>query len=452
MRRLKIVLLGIVSAACGVLFWHEFIFPEIHANLCDSPTTYRRPKGMDIPGYINPAKNRQVVVFVHGIRDDGTHTWTNSNGQYWPSLLASEAKGWDVYVAQYPDSISVDEIGSFLKTDLGPVFEAHDRVYVVAHSMGGLAAREFLIKNRAYGTKVAGMFFLATPSLGSPIANLVSRLGIGNKQSADLRTLAVNPFLKRQLQEWTRLTFQMQTKCAYEIRRTWLFEVVSRDSSQALCSDEARPLDASHSSIAKPECSSSYQQRMLMSFLAELPPLAPDEIVSTYNFPGSPEVARRDNVIIFNLTPAEGGLEFANKTIRLNSLIMTAKIASESDEAFGFDVELIPASDDLDVAVDSADLGDMQVAQRYSNRHSLIHFQTRTDTGRAVHSPNPLVMAVPMYRRSSDALSVVSVKDSDIKVGQDGLKLQLFLWTLWGGQHSVKFDNVTITIRAEVVR
>lgn len=452
MRRMNIVLLTtIVCIVLGILIWHEFIFPEIHANLCESPTIYFRPKGMGVPGYINPAKNRQVVVFVHGIRDDGIHTWTNSNHQYWPSVLASEANGWDVYVAQYPDPISVDEIGSFLKTDLGPVFEAHERIYVVAHSMGGLAARAFLIKNPAYASKVAGMFFLATPALGSNIANLVSRLGIGNNQSADLRTFTVNPFLQRQQEQWTSLNFRIPTACAYETRRTWLFEVVTRESAQALCSKEARSVDAGHSSIAKPECSSSYQERMLISFLAELPPLAPDETVSTYTFPGPLEVSRHDNAIVFNLTPAVSTPEFANKIIHLKSLTMTARIASETDP-FGFDIELIPASEDLEAAVDSADLAELQVDQRYSEKHSLIHFVAKTNKGRAVHSADPLLLTVPMYRRMSDGLTVTSVKDGDIQVGRDGLKLQLFLRTLWGGQNSVKFENVTMTIRAEVVR
>src|SRR4051812_18512821 len=108
MRHIKSTVFGLFAVALlAYVVYHEFAFPPIHADLCGGGAIFPRPRGMTAPAYINPPKNREVVIFIHGIRDDGSHTWTTTKMQYWPSLLASSAPEWDVYVAQYPDTISI---------------------------------------------------------------------------------------------------------------------------------------------------------------------------------------------------------------------------------------------------------------------------------------------------------------------------------------------------------
>jgi hypothetical protein len=58
------------------------------------------------------------------------------------------------YVHQYQDRIPVKEIATYMGRNLARVLEEHDRVIVVAHSMGDLAIRDFLIRNTTYVTKV----------------------------------------------------------------------------------------------------------------------------------------------------------------------------------------------------------------------------------------------------------------------------------------------------------
>jgi len=261
-RRLRLAAVAAVMIGGGVVAFHEFVFPGIHAQVCTGETIHTVPLAR-IPGYLVNNHAHKVVVFVHGIRDNATHCWLSSTGQYWPALLAATSKDWDIYVEQYQDDITISEISNHMSLALGDVFESHDRAVVVAHSMGGLAIREFLLDHQSYAAKVATLLLVATPSLGSKLANFVAAFHLGNRQSDDLRTIDVNPFLQRQVQRWSQLMRKPETICGYETRRTWLFEVVSRESAKALCDGVPIPLDAGHNNAAKPECINSDQHRML---------------------------------------------------------------------------------------------------------------------------------------------------------------------------------------------
>jgi pimeloyl-ACP methyl ester carboxylesterase len=265
----------IILMALFFLGWHEFAFPEVHAggHGCDGQETdvYHRAWN-PVPGYAwKQGGNKDVVIFVHGIRDNGVDCWTNKeNQQYWPALLAKQAPKWDVYVADYQDRISIGDVATVMSNaDLGPVFAEHDHVVILAHSMGGLVARQFLIDNPALVTKVSAMFLLATPTLGSKVANIVARTGLGTIQLEQLRPITINAFLKDQIAKWQPYAQVVRTSCATETRRTWFFEVVDQTSASRLC-DASTSIDAGHVSIAKPMCANARQARMLLHMLTAL--------------------------------------------------------------------------------------------------------------------------------------------------------------------------------------
>jgi triacylglycerol esterase/lipase EstA (alpha/beta hydrolase family) len=57
------------------------------------------------------------------------------------------------------------------------VFETHKKVVFVAHSMGGIILRKFLIDNQqAVQDKVAMMYFFATPTDGAELATIAKKL------------------------------------------------------------------------------------------------------------------------------------------------------------------------------------------------------------------------------------------------------------------------------------
>ncbi len=452
--RAKLLAATITAIVVIVFAYHEFVFPQIHAFTCQNPTIHPIPAAMIVPGYVAPPRNRQVVVFIHGIRDDGRNTWTNGNNQYWPSLVASEATSWDVFVVQYQDRVPVHEISNYLKLGLDEVFNSHERVFVVAHSMGGLVMRDFLIQNPKAAAKVAGMFLLATPSLGSGIANLISRLGLGNQQSQNLEQIEINPFLTHQIETWQKLAFRFRTDCAYETRKTWFFEVVDSESANALCTDPAIPLDASHGSIAKPACEHSDQHALLMKYLSSLPILPKPLVTVAFIFRGPFNVSRVDNSVMFDLTEPQAGSDLAGKKFIIRNVTMTSPVLSESNEGFKFDVELlVPPVDDIQTAKDSTDYIKLAgLRSLYTSSRDIVHFSVPTDAGRALGSVEPLTASVGL--RSSNISNngeVFSVHDQIITAPSDGLQVQLFLWTLWGGQHSVKLGDVTVALQVEMI-
>jgi pimeloyl-ACP methyl ester carboxylesterase len=108
--------------------------------------------GAEIPGYVQGPHSPDAVIFVHGIRDDRTHCWMNSQGQYWPAMAGHDYPDWDVYVYQYQNRISVHDVANLMDLRLSDVLEKHKRVVFVAHSMGGLVVREYLISRIRRGS------------------------------------------------------------------------------------------------------------------------------------------------------------------------------------------------------------------------------------------------------------------------------------------------------------
>ncbi len=450
MQRISIIVVILIMMALSVIGFHEFLFPEIHSFVCLSPTIHPIPSGTSVPGYAKRTRAREAVVFIHGIRDNGRDAWRNKNGQYWPSLVASEAPTWDVYVEQYQDDVPVHEVGNALRVDLDSVFEDYDRVFVVAHSMGGLVIRDYLIRNPKFGKKVAGMFLLATPSLGSPLANLASKLGVGNKQSRDLRTVDVNPFMRNQTQEWKRLGLPIRTECAYETRKTWLFEVVDGDSANALCSEDAAAMDASHTSIAKPSCDQSPQNMKLMNYLNRLPPLPPPIVTESLVFRGPFTLARNGGSVTFSLSDAKGFADLGQRRFTVRNAVFSSPVLNESSERFAFDASLLYGKeDDLRPAMQSDDL---VILSGLAASRSVVHFALFSDAGRKVHGTIPLTTSINFrHATASNQGEVKNVSDRVFTPSAEDPKFQLLLWTYWGGDHMLQIGDITLTLELELM-
>jgi predicted alpha/beta hydrolase family esterase len=296
----KSVGLGVVVLATVTLTYHEVIFPVIPDHGPKPIIIYTSEATAAYPGYVGvpTTSSRQAVVFVHGIRDTGRDCWTNENLQYWPALVAHQAKGWNVFVADYSDRISIEAIAAKMRVDFEDVFKRHSRIVFVAHSMGGLVVREFLIQNPEYAPKVSGIFLLATPSLGSKLADLVSSLGIGTVQVGQMRTEKFNTFLQHLNERWKPFRESIKTQCAYEQRKTWLFNVVDLESANALCDNSSGvPVNTGHSGVAKPAGPESTQNMQLMLMLAKIfLPVEPGERRElSYKFVGPFRAKREDS-------------------------------------------------------------------------------------------------------------------------------------------------------------
>ncbi|WP_407149248.1 esterase/lipase family protein [Bradyrhizobium sp. ORS 86] len=200
-----------------------------------------------------------VIVFVHGITGDAIGTWSSAKA-YWPQLVADDpAFGTaDVYVYEYPSrffnvGLSVDEMSEDMRIrfDADGV-SSHRNLVFLAHSMGGLIVRSYLLKNRGIAGHTKLLYLLATPSLGSELASWAA-LASDNPQLANMKRLQSNDFLSNLNRRWLAANMPFPTRCAYEKRPIAKRVVVDEASASHLCSGPLDPIDADHIEIAKPE-------------------------------------------------------------------------------------------------------------------------------------------------------------------------------------------------------
>jgi pimeloyl-ACP methyl ester carboxylesterase len=232
-----------------------------------------------LPGYVLPKRPvKRVLVLVHGLTGDGRSTWTSRNKNYWPNLMATDAtfEDFNVYVYEYRSGLfgpclAVTDVANNLRLHLtnDRVFEDHQQVVFLAHSMGGIVVRQFLLRNRDLIPKVPLVLFFATPTAGSRLADRASIL-TSCSQVDDLRTLDVNSYLKSQVSDWlsSGLPERVISRCAFEIGGA---QVVDRSSATLLCTKDPDSLPTNHSDAVKPDSVSDESHIVLRTALRALP-------------------------------------------------------------------------------------------------------------------------------------------------------------------------------------
>jgi hypothetical protein len=243
--------------------------------------------------WVRRPQNRVAAVFIHGVLSSGESCWKNANGCYWPELLASEeeSRKFGIYVFSYKTNIfsrnyllgdAVDALKEFMKLD--GVFDCQALVFI-AHSMGGLLARKLVVermndfKDKAISI---GLFLVASPSLGSHYANLMSPLArlMGHTQADALRFSQDNAWLMDLDKEFTNLkeaeTIQIFGKELVEdvfiVFNNWVSNrVVEPFSGARYFGEPFKVPNSDHFSIAKPDSAQAIQHRLLVNFLQEMP-------------------------------------------------------------------------------------------------------------------------------------------------------------------------------------
>lgn len=205
-----------------------------------------------------------LIIFVHGIRDDGNLTWTNDEtGANWPEMLKEDIRFSNFDLASFHYSsllfengnLSISNVSDLLFFRLDHNFiNNYEKIVFVAHSMGGIVVRNLLIKYDAISEKVPLVYFLATPTAGADIAKLAQVLGLKNRQLQALTSFEKSAFLQDQTSTWrtSRLSSEVYSLCAFETRATFGIMVVDQASAQSLCTGQTIPSGQTHSGIAKP--------------------------------------------------------------------------------------------------------------------------------------------------------------------------------------------------------
>lgn len=244
--------------------------------------------------WIRNVRSDTSVVFVHGILAKENKSWRHVNGTYWPELLAQEKEleGLNIYVFRY-------RTGIFSGTyQLGDVVDAlkermrldglldSKRLVFVCHSMGGIVVRRFIVVRqmdfKERQTQI-GLFLVASPSLGSSYANLLTglgrALGISNAQAEALRFEQDNAWLNDldkdfiNLKETGALAIKGKELIEHNfivIKDWWHKQVVEPFSGARYFGESFKVENSDHSSIATPENGKAIQHELLCQFIREM--------------------------------------------------------------------------------------------------------------------------------------------------------------------------------------
>lgn len=218
-------------------------------------------------GYVCQRGSSRVIVFVNGIFGDAISTWKNSNGQYWPELVALDPAfgGADVYVHSFQSpNIStaqqIDELaGRFEDVLLAEKLLDYKEIVFVVHSMGGLVTRAMMVKQRLPSVKVPLIYFYATPTAGANIAGIGAVLS-NNPQLKDMLPIGDGGYVKVLREQWLKTSDTKELNypatiasyCAYELKNVWGVRIVEELSATYLCNRETRAVVADHIAIVKP--------------------------------------------------------------------------------------------------------------------------------------------------------------------------------------------------------
>ena len=242
--------------------------------------------------WIQDAGVDAAIVFIHGILSDGEECWKHENGTFWPELIAEEAalSSVGVYLFKYKTGVfsatyslgdAVDSLGEHLRLDN---VLSRRQIIFVCHSMGGIVARRFLVKNAVElidADKEFGLFLIASPSLGAKYANWLRPMArlLGHTQADILRFSQTNTWLNDLDRDFMKLRDSNRLKISGKelvedqfivARGIWHRQVVEPPSGARYFGNSTKIPNSDHSSIVRVEDGSTHQHRLLLEFVREL--------------------------------------------------------------------------------------------------------------------------------------------------------------------------------------
>lgn len=110
------------------------------------------------------------IVLAHGFDASPTNRWG-----FYRVAEALAADGHTVIIAQVPPYAAVSERAAHLARFVDQGLEDHERVNIIAHSMGGLDSRH-VISQLGYGDRVASLTTISSPHRGSAVADVALKL------------------------------------------------------------------------------------------------------------------------------------------------------------------------------------------------------------------------------------------------------------------------------------
>jgi tetratricopeptide (TPR) repeat protein/pimeloyl-ACP methyl ester carboxylesterase len=218
------------------------------------------------------------LVFVHGIGANELDTWrTKRGGQnvFWPLWISEDLSNLYVWTLGYPaertrwscdgSAMALPDRSYAILRYLVARQIGTRPIFFVGHSLGGLIIKQVLRdsyerqgeQHGQIAKNFCGVAFIATPNVGSQIANLANALVRAVRPSPALKDLKYNDANLRALHSWysrTAARQKWQTLAFFENQNTHGIRVVDEISANpGIPGSEPIGVDADHISISRPE-------------------------------------------------------------------------------------------------------------------------------------------------------------------------------------------------------
>jgi pimeloyl-ACP methyl ester carboxylesterase len=212
-----------------------------------------------------------AVIFIHGITGS-KETWGNPAGNlYWPTMLVSQtalSNEIDIYQIDYDSRLFDGPAAVAIETDIEKSLDKlilekqYSKIVFVAHSLGGILARTYLLHvKHTFGHAALSRFrlviTLGTPNEGSSLANL-GRLATDNEQIRVLRPIDVNDFQQlvnksmREIQEKHEGCPSLRTFAAFEKKPVLLLGIIVEEASATKDAFAKIGFERNHMELPKP--------------------------------------------------------------------------------------------------------------------------------------------------------------------------------------------------------
>jgi hypothetical protein len=199
------------------------------------------------------ATNRKLLIFMHGWNGDPAHTWNR-----FPQLVQADKKfaDFNILLINYPTffarrNLGITEMAHWINEKLNRegIYARHDEIWIVAHSMGGLIARELLVANRIQqsNNKFHLLIEIATPHKGASTASLSRSLGVSRGFTDDLSP--GSRYLTILRENWNYLQDRPRTFCLSSPHDS----IVDVDSAIAFCDNYLLYPQWDHTEMVKPD-------------------------------------------------------------------------------------------------------------------------------------------------------------------------------------------------------
>ena len=232
-----------------------------------------------------------AIVFVHGFGGHFERSFENEDGTSWFKIIEGDADKLSsgrrvdqlsVFSVDYRDAfaseIGIDDIATQIagRQELDALFQDHNHIWFVAHSLGGLVLKRVLLQlqgggKEAYLDRILGVSFLGVPSQGAALADFAKKhdglakllkyfsddLKYSDKLISELTTVSGgNSFLEQLEQDWLQLAsrraesvYPFVIACVLETRpenKLTNLTVVPRLYASTSCTGPIHPINSAH--------------------------------------------------------------------------------------------------------------------------------------------------------------------------------------------------------------